>query len=144
MTLVRTIITFFHTATQHINLSDHESLLTQGKGSHDNHVIDNYIAMLLLSDAQMWELTEFVAPKVMAEWESLAYCMRYSPEEVEAFRRDSKDLKECCKKLFGNWLTTAHGPKPKTYLTLLKHIKKIDVLTTASEAIEKELIKGKD
>ena len=91
----------------------------------------------------MWELTEIVAPKVMAEWESLAYCMRYSPEEVRAFRRGSEDLKERCKMLFDDWLTTAHGPKPKTYLTLLKHIKKIGNLTTASEAIEKELIKGK-
>ena len=104
-------------------------------------MIDNYI---LLSDAQMWELTEFVAPKVMAEWESLAYCMRYTSEEVKAFRTDSKDVKECCKKLFDNWLTTAHGPEPKTYLTLLKHIKKINNLTTASEAIEKKLIEGKN
>ena len=92
----------------------------------------------------MWELTEIVAPKVMAEWESLAYRMRYSPEEVKAFKRDSQDVKECCKKLFDNWLTTAHGPKPKTYLTLLNCIKKIDELTSTSEVIEKELIKGKD
>lgn len=99
--------------------------------------------MLLLPDAQMWELTEIVAPKVMAEWESLAFCMRYRPEEVKAFRRGSEDLKECCKKLFDNWLTTAHGPEPKTYLTLLIHIKKIDNLAAASEAIKKKLIEGK-
>ena len=46
-------------------------------------------------------------------------------------------------KLFINWLTTSHGPKPKTYQTLLKHIKKIDNLAVASEAIEKDLIKGR-
>ena len=91
----------------------------------------------------MWEITKIVIPKIMADWESLAYCMRYTPQEVEAFRRDSQDLKQCCKNMFVNWLSTAHGPTPKTYQTLLKHIKKIDNLTTASEEIEKELIKGK-
>ena len=38
---------------------------------------------------------------------------------------------------------TDHGPTPKTYQTLLKHIKKIVSLTAASEAIEKDLIEGK-
>ena len=79
----------------------------------------------------------------MAEWESLAFCMRYNPEEVEAFKRDAKDLMECCKNLFNNWLRTNHGPEPKTYQTLLKHIKKIGKLATASKAIEKDLIKGR-
>ena len=91
----------------------------------------------------MFELTEIVAPRVMAEWESLAYCMRYTPTEVAAFKKDARDLKGCCTNLFNNWVTTGHGPKPKTYRTLLKHIKKIDSLTMASEEIEKELIKGK-
>ena len=92
----------------------------------------------------MFELTEIVAPKMMAEWESLAYCMRYTPADVAAFKKDTKDLKECCKNLYTNWLTTDHGPKPKTYQTLLKHIKKINNLAAASEAIEKDLIEGKD
>lgn len=104
-------------------ISDHESLLTQ--------------------DAQMFELLEIVAPRVMAEWDSLAYCMKYRPEEVEAFKKNaSSDLKECCKNLFLNWLTTGHDPKPKTYQTLLRHIKKINNLTAASEAIERELIEA--
>ena len=92
----------------------------------------------------MFELIEIVALKMMAEWESLAYCMRYTAAEVAAFKKDAKDLKECCRNLFHNWLTTSHGPKPKTYQTLLKHIKKIKNLTAASEAIETELIEGKD
>ena len=91
----------------------------------------------------MFELTEIVAPKMMAEWESLAFCMRYTPADVAAFKKDTKDLRECCRNLFDNWVTTGHGPKPKTYQTLLKHIKKIDNLAAASEAIEKDLIEGK-
>ena len=90
----------------------------------------------------MFELTEIVAPRVMAEWESLAFCMRYTPAEVAAFRKDASP-KECCRNLFNNWVTTGHDPKPKTYQTLLKYIKKIDSLTKACEEIEKKLIKSK-
>ena len=98
--------------------------------------------MIILSGAQMWELKSIFTPKIKAHWKDLAYCMRYSPEEVEAFQKDSVDLNEHCEKVFVNWLTTDHAPKPKTYKTLLTYIKKIDDLTSASEAIEKELIKG--
>ena len=90
----------------------------------------------------MWELTEIVIPKIKAEWECLAYCMRYTPEEVKGFRKDSDDSGECCKNLFANWISTGHGPKPKTYQTLLKHIKKISNLATASKTVEKELTEG--
>ena len=100
--------------------------------------------MIRMLEAQMFELIQKVVPNMMAEWEALAYCMRYTPADVAAFKKDNRDLKECCIKLFTNWLTTGHGPEPKTYQTLLKHIKKIDNLAAASEAIEKDLIEGKD
>ena len=90
----------------------------------------------------MWELIEIVIPKIEAEWRNLAYCMRYTPQEVNAFKKDSQDLQECCVKLFENWLTTSHGPKPKTYETLLNHIKKIGKLVTISDTIKEELIEG--
>ena len=91
----------------------------------------------------MFELTEIVAPKIMRKWEFLAFCMRYTPAEIAVFKNKAWNLKECCKNLFDNWLTTDHGPTPKTYQTLLKHIKKITDLAGASEAIEKDLIEGK-
>ena len=69
--------------------------------------------------------------------------MRYSIGDVQAFNKDGRDVRECCQELFTNWLTTAHGPTPKSYQTLLKYIKKIDEFAAASEEIEKELIKGK-
>ena len=96
-----------------------------------------------ISGAEMFELTEIVIPKIKANWESLAYCMRYTTQEVIGFRKDSQDSAECCKNLLNNWISTGHGPKPKTYLTLLKCIKKIDNLTAASEAIKNELIESK-
>ena len=100
--------------------------------------------MILLIEPKMFELIQFVIPKILAEWETVAYAMRYDPNNIQAFKGDTHDANECCKKLFSNWITTSHGPTPKTYQTLLNHIKKIDNLKAASEAIEKELIKGKD
>ena len=106
------------------------------------YVINGY-SVILLSDVEMWELIQIVIPKIRAEWEDLAYCMRYKPGDVEAFRTDSHGPEECCKKLFKNWLTTSHGPVPKTYQTLLNHVRKVDKLAAVSETIKKELIEGK-
>ena len=100
--------------------------------------------MVLLTGPQMFELSEYVIPKVLAKWEHLAYRMRYEHREVVAFRRDSQDINQCCIKLFSNWLETGHGPVPKTYQTLLNCINRIDDLTAVSEEIERDLIEGKD
>ena len=100
--------------------------------------------MIWLTVAQMHELIEIVAPKIMDEWERLAYCMRYEPGEVKAIMKNTNDPKACCMELFSNWLTTDHGPTPKTYQSLLNHIEKVKDLAAASEAIKKELIKGRN
>ena len=118
-------------------------LLAQGKGSHECCVSDGWLhVMVLLIDAKMFELSEYVIPKVMSKWECLAYCMRYEPRDVEAFKGNSQDINQCCIKLFSNWLETSHGPVPKTYHTLLNCIKKINDLTAASEEIERDLTEG--
>ena len=90
----------------------------------------------------MFELTQIVIPKIQAEWESLAYCMKYTPEEVNDFRRDSQDSGECCKNLLVDWISTGHDPNPKTYLVLLKYIQRIHQLRAVSEAVAEELIDG--
>ena len=95
-------------------------------------------------EVQMWELTEIVIPKIKTHWDELAFSMRYGISDVEAFDKEGKDLHERCKKLFVNWLTTNHGPEPKTYEILLQHIKKVSNLTIAAETIEKELIESND
>ena len=92
----------------------------------------------------MWELINIVIPRVKTHWKQLAYCMRYD-SEVGSFNKDGKEhLHECCEMLFSNWLNTGHGPTPKSYQTLLEHIKKINDLTKASQEIETKLIEGKD
>ena len=103
----------------------------------------NY-GIVLLSEPDMWNLIKIVIPKVKASWRNLAFSMRYDIHEVRAFEKDGSDLNDCCENLLTNWLTTDHGPKPKTYQTLLKCIKDVDGLTAVSEKIERELIKGKD
>ena len=90
----------------------------------------------------MWELSNIVVPRIGSHWKDLAYCMRYSIEDVEGFDRDGRSLHECCLNLFRNWIRTGHGPTPKTYQTLLEHIKKIDNLTAVSEEVKRELTKG--
>ena len=92
----------------------------------------------------MYELMKIVIPKVKAQWQNLAYAMKYDIGVVHAIDKDGRDLEERCKNLFTNWLVTDHGPTPKTYETLLNYIKKINELTAAHEEIKKELIKGND
>ena len=127
---------------QDVQLPDYRSLLAQSKRSHVGHVTHNYV-YYYITEPQMWELIQIVIPKIKAEWESLAYCMRYTTHQVHGFKKDSHDSAECCINLLSNWIVTDHGPKPKTYQTLLKHIRKIRGLTAASEAVEKQLIDGK-
>ena len=91
----------------------------------------------------MWELIKIVIPKIKVKWEDVAYRMRYEVHEVEAMKRESHDLEECCMKLFTNWLKTNHPPTPKTWQTLLDHLKCVDDLTAVVEQIEKELISRK-
>ena len=98
----------------------------------------------MLSEPNMRNLIKVVIPKVKAEWEELAYCMTYEIGEVNAFKRDSRNVQECCRKLLEDWLSTDHGPVPKTYKTLLNRIKEVQALNTASEKIERELIEGND
>ena len=99
---------------------------------------------MLLLEVETLELNKIVIPKIKTHWNELAYAMKYNIREVEIFDKEGRYLHERCEKLFENWLETGHGPTPKTYLTLLEHIRKIDKLTAASEEIERELIKGKD
>ena len=91
----------------------------------------------------MKELGKIVIPNIETEWKYLAYCMGYTLQEVKMYEKEFRSPNECCTKVFDNWLRTDRGPSPKTYQTLLEHIKEVDELTVASEEIERELIKGR-
>lgn len=87
----------------------------------------------------MWDLIKIVFPKIKAKWDFVAYILRYSPYDVQAFEKDSRDLDGSCKNLFVDWLTTNNGITPKTWQTLIEQIKAVGGLQQAAENIEKEL-----
>ena len=70
-------------------------------------------------------------------WDDVAFSMGYSVYDVDAIQKESyHDLKQCCQKLFTDWLKTSHRC---TWGNLLKCIKGIDDLSAAAEEIEKSL-----
>ena len=95
----------------------------------------------VLSEPDIWDLTKIAIPKIKSEWKDVALSMGYSFRAVKAIEIESKDLKECCQSLFSDWLETDHGPTPKSWLTLLSKIREVDVLATAVEEIEMELLR---
>ena len=89
----------------------------------------------------MWDLIKIVIPKIKAEWEYVAYSLRYNLDTVKALKRDYHVGTACCKELFEDWLSSSHvhGVTPKTWSKLLERIKAVDSLQAASEDIKKEL-----
>ena len=91
----------------------------------------------------MRKLKKLVIPEVKAHWEDLAYSMDYETAEINAIKRDGKDVSEQCTKLFEDWLATNHGCTPKTWQKLLERIKEVPKLYAAEERIKKNLLGGK-
>ena len=89
----------------------------------------------------MWDLIKIVIPKIKADWRDCAYSLGYDIPTVIAIEKDCTDSKQCCEKLFIDWLTTEHGVAPKTWCTLLQHIKEVASLFAAADDIKKQLDK---
>lgn len=80
-----------------------------------------------------------VFPWIKAKWKFVAYMMKYSTYNVNAFGKDSQDSEESCLNLFSDWLTTDKGVKPKTWCKLIEKIKKVNGLQQAAEDISDEV-----
>ena len=90
----------------------------------------------------MYDLNEFVIPKIQAEWEDVAYALRYKIHAVRAIEvKHREDPKKCCKELLKDWLTTENGRSPKTWSTLLYALRKVNELASVTREIEKDLNK---
>ena len=88
----------------------------------------------------MGDIVMFVIPNVKASWKDIAYVLKYDIQVVKAIGHNHQnDVKECCQELFEDWLTTEHGVKPKTWSTLLTHLKKLEELAAGVETIEEKL-----
>jgi len=88
----------------------------------------------------MWDLIKVVVPKIKAYWKDVAYSMGYDPHIIKAIQLESHDLKDSCRKLFEDWLSTSRGPTPKTWKTLLGKIRDVDEISSVTDEIEETLL----
>ena len=97
------------------------------------------------TEPDMIDLIKIVIPKVMNEWEYIAYALRYDLSNISAIKsRGNADPKKCCRELLKDWLTTKHGAKagPKVWSTLLDALKQIDdIADDITDNITEKLLK---
>ena len=90
----------------------------------------------------MADLNTIVIPRIKAEWEDVAFALRYKIVTVNSIKEKHKeDPKKCCRELFTDWLSTDHGVSPKTWSTLLNKLKEVENLATATQEISNEIEK---
>ena len=101
-----------------------------------------YITHKLLNlEPHMDDLNIIVVPRISADWEDVAFALRYEIPAVKLIKsKHNNDPKKCCKELFMDWLTTDNGVGPKVWSTLLDKLKKVGDLTAVRKKIKKELI----
>ena len=88
----------------------------------------------------MHDLNQIVIPRVAAEWEAVAFALRYEISTIQCIRSNHHgDVKKCCKKLFEDWLSTSNGVEPKTWGTLFTTLKDIIELYAATKEIIEKL-----
>ena len=86
----------------------------------------------------MIDLITFVIPKIMNEWEYIAYALRYDLAVIKTIKEKGHgDPPKCCRELFIDWLTTKHGARAgrKVWSTLISALKKV-------EDIAEDIIEG--
>ena len=102
----------------------------------------SFILELYDSEPEMGDLNKIVIPRIQAEWENVAFALRYKIAMVKTIReKHREDPKKCCSGFLQDWLTSKNGNSPKTWRTLLNALKEVDELTSAVQEIEEELNK---
>ena len=74
----------------------------------------------------------------MNHWKAVAHSLGYNTSMIAEIEKRGTDPMHCCNILFGDWLTTGHGVTPKTWETLLKQLRKIE-LSDKVEEIRKQI-----
>jgi len=98
-----------------------------------------YIILFTFSEPLMSDLNKIIIPKIMANWDDVAYALCYEVHTVKAIREKSQNPKKCCQILFEDWLSSSNGAHPKTYSTLLNKLHDVDELTEVIEEIVQEI-----
>ena len=90
----------------------------------------------------MGDINKIVVPKIQAEWEDVAYALRYKIPTVKAIKaKYNDDPKKCCKELLTDWLSTDNGVGPKTWSTLLDKLKEVEDLAAVTNEVMDEVKK---
>ena len=103
-----------------------------------------HYGMSVVIEPNMRGLIKIVIPKIAFMWKTVADFLDYDIGTIENIEhkyghKHEDDSEDCMNGLFRDWLSTNHGVKPKTWATLLKRLREIDQLATATSDIEKEL-----
>lgn len=80
----------------------------------------------------MFDLITIVIPKIMCEWEYIAYALRYDLATIKAIKEKKReDPKKCCEEFFKDWLTTDNGANagPKVWSTLFRILKEVNEIS---------------
>lgn len=80
----------------------------------------------------MIELIKIVIPKILTEWEHIAYALYYEISTVDGIKQKGReDPRKCCEEFFKDWLQTNNGARtgPKVWSTLLDTLKKVDTIS---------------
>ena len=75
-----------------------------------------------------------VVEGVAAEWEQLAYTLRFSPAVVRTVERDAKDCTAACVEVLYRWVSGAEGTRqPVSWATLIKCLRDCDFVMLARD-----------
>ena len=88
---------------------------------------------MLTKKPEMWPVIKIVIPKIKAKWVHVAYSLQYDISAVKAFMSSGEDG---CMNLFIDWLSTNNGVTPKTWHTLLVHIKDVADLPAVAKKLK--------
>ena len=88
----------------------------------------------------MADLIKYVIPKIAADWETVAYFLKFEPARVKIIKKDClNNQEECCREIFIHWLDSKEGIRPKTWEKLIETLSNITELAAATEQIKKHL-----
>ena len=88
----------------------------------------------------MADLLVIVIPLIQAEWEDVAYVLRYNIPMVDAIsEKHNNNPFKCCRELLKDWLKSDRGLSPKNWHTLLNTIGLLPNLAAAKENIISKL-----
>jgi len=94
------------------------------------------ISLYYSAEPEMADINRIIIPRIQAEWEDVAYALRYKIHNVMAIKEKHKeDPRKCCRELFINWLSTDCGVSPKNWSVLLKKLHEVENLARVTNDI---------